>query len=95
MTKRPTVEPTLTRLKPKKEMSIDVKVMGIVTGLLAVDSVLVPFCTDGKTTLHEYLGLPPNTSLKIYGERTLLMAEQTVFAVSNAYFAIKEYYNNK
>ncbi len=69
-------------------------IAGIVSGALAVDSIIVPFLTDGKTTLHEYLKLPPKTDTKIWGERTILMSERALCgALTLAYYS-PEIYNS-
>lgn len=68
-------------------------IAGIVSGTLAVDSIIVPFLTDGKTTLHEYLKIPPKTNHKIWGDRTILMAEKALVGATFLYANHSTIYN--
>ena len=42
----------------KNEFSLDTMVSVTATALIGLDAIITPFITDGKTTLHEHLGLP-------------------------------------
>lgn len=77
-----------------KKTPLDIKVAIYTSAVLGVDSIIFPFISGGKT-LHEYVGLPPDMSQKILGERTLMMVEQALWGVSNLYYYIRQHYSNK
>lgn len=76
-----------TQKKRNKEWSTLDKIVGLSSVGLAIDGIVVPFLT-GKT-LHDWLGLPPAGDYKIFGEKTVKMAEGALWGLSQFYLVGK------
>ena len=66
----------------KKGSTLDT-VLTVGSVALALDAIIVPFFT-GKT-IHEWMGLPPASDYKVWGDRTALMAERAIWGVLTLY----------
>jgi len=67
------------------------KAIALVAGLAAIDSIVVPCITHGKT-LHELVGVSPK---EIKTDQIINVVEQAYTLLTAGYFSLKEYYNRK
>lgn len=71
--------------------NLDMKVIGTLSAFLALDSILIPLLTDGRTALHEWVGYPWASDYSILGKITLLNAERALSGTGALYLALRQY----
>jgi hypothetical protein len=72
------------------KMPLDIKLIGMATAIVGIDAIIVPIITDGKTTLHEYLGLTSGTNYKTAAENTSLILEKGLWSLGTLYTLARE-----